>query len=68
MIICSQLLLLTILHVGVTALLALPTRYLWVWLKVMLLVEASRAVLPGGVLVDDSTIYVLVQGASIVSV
>ena len=38
------------------------------WLKALLLVKASRAVLPGGVLVDDGTIYVLVDGASIVSV
>ena len=34
----------------------------------MLLIEAQRAVLPGGVLKEDGPIYVLVDGARIVSV
>ena len=42
----------------------LPLLKAWV----MLLVQATRAVLPGGVLVDDGPIYVLVDGTSIVSV
>lgn len=34
----------------------------------MLLVESQRAVLPGGVLVEDGPVYVLVDDARIVSV
>ena len=66
--ICSQLLPLKIFtcrcYITVSPAHTLPVA----WLKALLLVKASRAVLPGGVLVDDGTIYVLVDGASIVSV
>ena len=48
--------------------LAPPTYYSLLKAWVMLLVQATRAVLPGGVLVDDGPIYVLVDGTSIVSV
>ena len=46
--------------------LALPTYYLR--LKVLLLVKDSHTVLPGGVLVHDGPMYLLVDGASTVPV
>ena len=46
--------------------LALPTYYFW--LKVLLLVKDSHTVVPGGVLVHDGPMCLLVDGASTVSV
>ena len=51
---------------GIHDQLALPIYYLW--LKVLLLVKDSYTVVPGGVLIHDGPIYLLVDGTSIVSV
>ena len=54
------------LQLGIHDQLALPIYYLW--LKVLLLVKDSHTVVPGGVLIHDGPIYLLADGASIVSV